>query len=155
MAKRKSTSLIVIHCAATKPDQDIGADEIDAMHKARGWKGIGYQYVIRRGGLIETGRPIDDVGAHAKGVNKISVGVCLVGGIDDNGDPDNNFEPQQMRSLQYIVNFLGVMYPGVEVVGHRDLSPDLDGDGVIEEWEWMKACPCFDVKIWMRAHGLA
>jgi len=155
MAKRKSTSLGVVHCSATKPSQDIGADEIDKWHRARGWKGgIGYHYVIRRNALIELGRPIDDIGAHALGVNKTSVGICLVGGIDDAGEPDDNFEPKQKRSLQFIINLLGMIYPGIEFVGHRDLSPDIDGDGVIEEWEWLKSCPCFDVHLWMRAHGL-
>jgi hypothetical protein len=144
--KRSKTDLIVIHCSATGPDEDIGRDEIDDMHVARGWSGIGYQYVVRRNGLIEFGRGGDQVGAHAKGVNKRSVAVCLVGGVDKHGRPANNFTPEQWRSADLLVAILRHAYGDAEILGHRDLSPDLDGDGIIEEHEWMKACPCFDAK---------
>jgi N-acetyl-anhydromuramyl-L-alanine amidase AmpD len=145
---RQRTDYIVVHCSATPPDRDIGHYEIDEWHRARGWREIGYHAVIRRDGLIEFGRHFDDIGAHVAGENYRSVGVCLVGGVDDNGDAENNFTDEQFKSLIALLAVLSRTYPGAEILGHRDLSPDLDGDGVIERHEWLKDCPCFDVREW-------
>jgi N-acetylmuramoyl-L-alanine amidase len=90
-AIRKKTDLLVVHCAATKASMDIGAKEIRRWHKDRGWDDIGYHYVIRRNGDVEIGRPENAVGAHVAGKNSTSVGICLVGGIDDAGKPKANF----------------------------------------------------------------
>ena len=76
---RESTEYIMIHCAATRADMDIGAADIDRWHRQRGWRKIGYHYVIRRNGEVETGRDMDAVGAHCKGMNDKSVSICLVG----------------------------------------------------------------------------
>jgi len=146
--KRTQTDFIVVHCSATTRQQDIGAEEIDAMHKKRGWKKIGYQLVIRRNGLLEKGREIDEVGAHVKGFNRISVGICLVGGVDNGGHPEDNFTSAQFSTLRSVLMMLETKYPNAKICGHRDMSPDVDGDGIIEEWEWLKACPCFDVAQW-------
>lgn len=77
---------IILHCSAThdyEPDSSafdlIGAKDIDVWHKHRGWNGIGYHYVVRRTGVIERGRPLLEIGAHAKGENTDTVGVCYVG----------------------------------------------------------------------------
>lgn len=118
------------------------------MHRARGWDGIGYHYVIRRDGRIEPGRPIMDVGAHVKGVNRESVGVVWVGGIDEDGKPVDNRTPIQCDVLARLTTGLALTFPQATVKGHRDFSPDLDGDGIIEDWEFMKECPCFDVASW-------
>lgn len=150
MASRGRTNLLVVHCAATKPSQDIGAREIDAMHKGFGWSGIGYHAVIRRNGSMELGRPWDDVGAHVRGHNHESVGVCLVGGLDALGRPAPAFEPVQLKTLRLLIDGLRVRYQGARVLGHRDLSPDLDGDGVVEPHEFIKACPSMDARHWYR-----
>ena len=146
--KPSDIKYIVVHCSATKRTQDIGVVEINRWHRDRGWSGIGYQFVIRRDGTVETGRPINKVGAHAYGYNRISWGICMVGGLDYQGDPVDNFTPPQYDALRAIVTTLKAFAPDAEVLGHRDLSPDINGDGVIEEWEWLKSCPCFDVKKW-------
>jgi len=152
MNTRRKTRYIVIHCSATRAGSDIGADEIRDWHvNDNGWSDIGYHAVIRRDGEIEFGRPFDAVGSHVKGHNYQSVGVCMVGGLDDDGKPEDNFTPAQLKSLVAIVATLEFAYPGAEVLGHRDLSPDIDGDGLVEKEEWLKDCPCFDVKLWR--HG--
>jgi len=146
--KIKNIEYIVIHCSATKRTQDIGAAVINQWHRDRNWSGIGYQFVIRRDGRIEVGRPIDKVGAHAYGVNRVSWGICMVGGIDYKGEPVDNFTDEQYTALRGVVTVLKAFAPDAEVLGHRDLSPDLDGDGVVEKHEWLKSCPCFDVVSW-------
>lgn len=154
MALRKRTDLIVVHVSATPPDRDIGAQEIDEMHRARGWRGIGYHYVIRRDGRVEQGRPENQVGAHVAGWNSVSLGVCLVGGVDADGRPQDSRTAAQTAALEKLLRALVGRYPGATICGHRDLSPDRDGDGAIEPHEYLKACPCFDVIPWARSVGL-
>lgn len=145
--------MIVVHCSATRPSQDIGATEIREWHRKRGYADIGYHLVIRRDGRIQTGRALDDVGAHVQGHNATSVGICLVGGLLADGKPADVLNPlafdvfttEQMTAAHTAIAFLRRVYPGAKVVGHRDLSPDLDQDGEVEKHEWLKTCPGFDV----------
>lgn len=117
---------------------DIGAEEIRRWHLRRGWFDIGYHYVIRRNGKIEKGREDDVPGAHARGFNHLSLGICLVGGVaEDKKTPENNFTPEQFDSLASLLTGLKFDYPDAEIVGHRDL-PNVT-----------KACPSFDVKEWL------
>jgi N-acetylmuramoyl-L-alanine amidase len=124
--------LIVVHCAATPPDMDIGADEIRKWHTDKGWSDIGYHYVIRRSGDVETGRPESVKGAHTYGYNTNSLGVCMVGGVDAKGKPDSNFTANQYAALERTLHSLTAKYPSAEVAGHRDFDNG-------------KACPSFDV----------
>ena len=136
-SKRK-INLIVVHCAATKPSMDIGVREIRSWHEDKGWDDVGYQAVIRRDGTFETGRSVDVPGAHAFGFNANSIGICLVGGIDNAGKPDPNFTPAQLDTLSNVLDECERHYPGAPIKGHRDL-----GAG--------KACPSFDVREWRKS----
>lgn len=151
---RAATKYIVVHVTATPPTADIGVKEVRVMHKARGFNDIGYHFVIRRSGKVETGRPEGDIGAHVAGFNSISIGVSLVGGVDARGQPQHNATPEQMAALEALLLELTARHPQAGVCGHRDLSPDRDGDGVIEPGEYIKACPCFDVIPWARERGI-
>jgi N-acetyl-anhydromuramyl-L-alanine amidase AmpD len=142
---------IVIHCSATRASGDIGFKEINQWHISRGWSGCGYHFIVKRDGTLEVGRDQDKVGAHTKGHNRVSWGICLVGGLDEEGNPENNFTSSQLNTLRLIIGGLKNIAPSAEVLGHRDLSPDIDGDGVIEPHEWVKACPCFDVRAWFES----
>ncbi len=154
MTPRACTDFIVLHCSATRSSQDVTAAQIRAWHRARGFADIGYHRVIRRDGTVEEGRPLDAVGAHVEGHNARSVGVCLVGGLDDRtGRPAGAFAPAQWASLRHVVAGLVARYPRARVLGHRDLSPDRDGDGAVEPHEWLKSCPCFDARAWARREG--
>lgn len=135
MAMRR-IDYIAVHCAATKPSMDIGASEIRKWHRDRGWSDIGYHYVIRRDGSLEEGRPLERAGAHVKNYNTHSIGVCMVGGIDDAGNPENNFTDEQFDTLRMLLHHLHAQYPEAEILGHRDFP------------RVAKACPCFDVKEW-------
>jgi len=133
---RKSTDYIVVHCSATPAKMDIGAKEIDRWHRAKGYFRIGYHFVIRRDGTVEHGRELNEVGAHAYGVNERSVGICLVGGVaDDNKTPQNNFTDAQFNTLEQLVSELERQFPTAKAVAHRDVTPG-------------RACPSFDVQAW-------
>lgn len=133
----KSVDLIVVHCSATRATDDIGAEDIDRWHKQRGWFRIGYHYVIRRDGTVEKGRPDDQPGAHARGYNHVSLGICMAGGVAANGKtPENNFTPAQFKSLEDLVKRLLNEHPHALPIGHGQLP------GVA------KACPSFDVREW-------
>lgn len=151
--KRTDIDAIVIHCSATREGQDVRASDIDKMHKERGFAMIGYNYVIDLDGTVEEGRPLTRDGAHCntkglsgKSYNKHSVGICYVGGLDKDGKAKDTRTPAQKIALADLVRRLVMEYPVVEVIGHRDASPDLNGDGTISSNEWIKACPCFDVR---------
>ncbi len=146
--------LIVIHCAATPAGRVVTAADIDRMHRARGFAKIGYHYFIRLDGTRETGRAESEVGAHVAGFNTRSIGICYAGGIDAKGQPLDTRTPAQHAEMRKLVAELKVRFPKARVVGHRDLSPDKNGDGVISKYEWLKACPCFDVAGWLKEAGL-
>lgn len=145
----RTINQLIIHASATKASMDIGVYEIRRWHTdpkplGRGWKDIGYHYVIRRDGTLEDGRPNQVVGAHAKRHNKHSLGICLVGGLDNKGNPEPNFTRNQTTTLRALVKFLQKMYVISDsgVLGHRDLP------------RVHKACPCFDVQTWLSENQL-
>lgn len=142
----RKIDLIVIHCSATREDRSLTPDDLETMHRRRGFNGTGYHYYIRKDGTVHLIRPIDRIGAHARGFNAQSVGICYEGGLDCRGCPADTRTRAQWSSLWQLVNLLLEKFSGCRVCGHRDLSPDRNGNGEIEPEEWIKACPCFEVK---------
>lgn len=123
---------IILHCSATRPDQDIDAAEIRSWHLARGWDDIGYHYVIKLNGVIETGRPLDVIGAHVRGQNRDSIGICYVGGLNDDGNAFDTMTIRQVDSFKRLVYALCVtLNRKLWLHGHNEYSP--------------KACPSFEV----------
>ncbi len=124
---------IIIHCSATKPSMNIGADWIRELHvKQNKWRDIGYHYVIQRNGAVEDGRPVEQIGAHCQGHNSGTIAICLVGGISSSGKPENNFTPEQFESVQLLINALVEQFPKIKKLsGHNEYAN--------------KACPCFNV----------
>lgn len=139
--KRKSTEFIAIHSSATKASMDIGVREIDSWHRARGFLGIGYHFVIKRDGTIEEGRPHDTIGAHVSGHNHNSLGICMVGGIDDKGKPENNFTDAQFHALKVLLAGLTNLYPEAKVQGHGEFTGTAT------------ACPSFKASEWYAREG--
>lgn len=130
---RELTS-IVIHCAATPNGRKFTVKDIESWHKQRAdWgpspsgKYIGYHYVIYINGEIAGGRSPEEVGVHAKGYNKNSIGICLIG--------MDKFTCEQWESLKYLITALQVEYPEITIIGHNEVSP--------------KDCPGFDVQEWL------
>lgn len=143
---------LTFHCSAAKPTQakTQTASDINAMHKARGFRKIGYHFFVRYDGTREVGRSLDEVGAHVAGHNTGNIGVCYAGGLDANGNAADTRSEAQKKELRKIFNEMVTKFPNLNkpghVKGHRDWSPDLDKDGKVEQHEWMKECPCFDVE---------
>lgn len=131
---------IIIHCTATKEFQDIKAVDVDRWHKQLGWKCIGYNYLIDLDGTIENGRDINMTGAHTVGHNTHSIGVCYVGGLDENGKAKDTRTPEQKLALQTLIVNLKRMFPNAKIYGHRQFAN--------------KACPCFDVPAWCKEVGI-
>jgi N-acetylmuramoyl-L-alanine amidase len=127
MRTQEHIERIVVHCADTPASMDIGVDEIDRWHRDRGWSGCGYHYVIRRDGEIEHGRPESIMGAHVRGYNRNSLGICLVG-----GKGGFNYTRAQMKALEELVGRLRQKYTQATVEGHCDLDTG-------------KTCPNFNV----------
>lgn len=156
----KNIRRVFIHCTATREGQDIDAATIKRWHitpaskGGRGWKDIGYHFVIRLDGTIEIGRPESVPGAHVEGFNTGSIGVVYVGGLDAQGRAKDTRTDAQKAAMEWLSRELGAAYPAARFMGHRDASPDRNGDGKITSNEWLKECPCFDVASWLQSVGI-
>jgi len=129
----RNINKIIVHCSATPEGRDVSVDEIRRWHvEDRNWSDIGYHWVITLNGTLEEGRPEYKNGAHAKGFNKNSIGVCYVGGVDKNLDPKDTRTDTQKETLRCILEDLKDRYPQAQIIGHRDVSS--------------KACPSFDAR---------
>ena len=142
----RTITKIVIHCSATREGQSVTVKDIDKWHKDRGYGEIGYHYVVYLDGSIHKGRDEEKIGAHVLGHNTDSIGICYVGGLDKFGKSKDTRTDEQKKSLIKLIGELKERYPRASLLGHRDLSPDINGDGKIDKWEWLKDCPCFDVR---------
>ena len=166
---RTSTEAIVIHCTATLAHQAHTVASIRAMHmvpKSKGGQGfsdIGYHYLLCLDGKTYQGRkPEDSIGAHVgtqrlpgKSFNLFTLGYSYVGGLRSlDAKPTDTRNPAQMKEMEAHCRKLLATYPNAVILGHRDLSPDLDQDGIVEPPEYMKQCPCFDAGLWAKALGL-
>lgn len=173
MATRQ-INLIVIHCSATPNGRWTRVADIDHWHRQRGFArqpaarqrynpdlaAIGYHWVIGLNGARFSGRHLDEVGAHAAQWNTHSIGICLIG--------TDRYTPDQWAALADQVAHLAKLYNvplqfadipaqgrGARgICGHRDLSPDGNGNGIVEPFEWLKTCPGFSVRDWL-AGGMA
>ena len=130
MLSKKKISLLVVHCSDTENNLNFTATDIHKMHLGFGWDGIGYHKIINRSGKVENGRPEYWVGAHVKGKNSISLGVCLIG--------RRKFTKKQFISLERVLRKWKLVYPKAKIVGHRDTG------------NTSKTCPNFDVKAWVK-----
>ena len=129
----RTITLIIIHCSAVRPSQTSSAEQIDSWHRRRGWKGIGYHYVVRRDGTVERGRPEAAAGSHCKNHNRNSLGVCYEGGLDTSGNPADTRTPEQKAALLKLLNEIKKRHPHALIVSHHTFDPG-------------KACPCFDAE---------
>lgn len=127
--------LIVVHCSATRVDVDFGVDDLLRCYLARGFRTIGYHFYITKDGRVYHTRPMAEIGAHARGFNLHSLGICYEGGLGIDGQPTDTRTPAQREALRRVLSELKELFPEAEIVGHRQLSGDIH-----------KACPCFDAR---------
>lgn len=136
-----SVVYIVVHSSFTKPRQKVNKAFMERQHRLSGRLWVGYHYIIDRKGQIENGRSLDQVGAHAPGFDNKSIGICLAGGMDQEGNRADNFTKDQRENLMQLIAHLHRLYPKAIVVGHRDL-PNAKTE-----------CPSFDVKAFLKEAG--
>lgn len=136
-------SHITVHCSATQNLPTVTLETIRDYHvRVNGWSREGYHFVIETDGEIRHGRPLIMQGAHVAGHNANNIGICLVGGLDENLKPAFNYTPEQMDSLSRLIGILAAEYkiPDTNIVGHRDWYGGPS--------QWKKVCPCFNVNPW-------
>ena len=126
---------IIIHCSATPKGRHTTVEDIDRWHRDRGFKGIGYHYVIYLDGSIHKGRDESVVGAHCALRNSKSIGICYIGGCEKVGNrliAKDTRTPEQKEALMTLLRDLVTRYPGATLHGHNEFSD--------------KTCPCFNVQ---------
>lgn len=139
---------IVIHCSA-----GFGNPEsVKAFWKRLGWENVGYHFFITTDGTIHKFAGLNAITNGVAGYNKHAVHIAYQGGVDKN-DVRRAMDTRtfaQKRSLEAII--VGVLDElakhqntrDIKILGHRDLSPDQNKNGIIESWERIKECPSFD-----------
>lgn len=135
---------ITVHSSATRPLESITVEKIREWHKNRGWRDIGYHFVIPVDGIVQEGRPLTQTGAHVGGHNTNNIGICMIGGVDENNKPTVNYTEKQFEALASLLQGLQFKYnvPDENVLGHRDWYGS-------DPRKWQKECPCFDVQHWL------
>jgi N-acetylmuramoyl-L-alanine amidase len=124
---------IILHCSATREGQDISTETIRGWHvNERGWSDIGYHYVVLLDGTVDKARPVERQGAHVRGHNKGSIGICYIGGCDADMNPKDTRTDLQKESLTELISYLMDSYEDATLHGHNEFSS--------------KACPSFNVK---------
>ena len=134
MLIKENIKLLVVHCSDTENRKNLNAQDIHKMHLSFGWDGVGYHKIINRSGRIENGRPEYWVGAHVRGKNEISLGVCLIG--------RDKFTKKQFISLEKVLKSWKTLYPNANVIGHSDIG------------NTSKTCPNFNVTDWCKTKNI-
>ena len=135
---------IFVHCTASQ--QTATVQQILREFKQRGWRTPGYHYIIDPSGILTQLVAEDRISNGVKGYNAESINVAYIGGIDANNKPIDNRTPEQKKTLLSILTRLKQKYPNAIIMGHRDISPDKNHNGIVDPWERIKECPCFNAK---------
>lgn len=135
---------IFIHCTAGNQSQTV--EDLKAEFRSKGWKNDGYHIVVMPNGRAERLLPDNEISNGVQGYNSTAINIAYVGGIDEKGKAVDNRTPEQKETLKRLVSEYRAKYPKAEVMGHRDISPDKNGNGIVDPWERIKECPCFNAK---------
>ena len=131
----REIKLLVIHCSATRCNAPFNVEQLRQCHLQRGFKDIGYHFYITRNGELHHCRPVAEIGAHVRGFNRHSIGICYEGGLDENGKPADTRTRAQRFALLDLLTILKHQYPEAQILGHYQLSATIH-----------KACPVFDAR---------
>ena len=143
MMSADSIKFLVLHCSASRCDQDYSVEQLRRDHKARGFYDIGYHFYIRKDGTMTQHRKLLEVGAHARPYNRCSIGICYEGGLNEEGRACNTMTAEQETRLVDLFRNLKILFPKAKIVGHRDLPGTTP-----------KECPGFDAGSWALQHQL-
>ena len=143
MMSADSIKFLVLHCSASRCDQDYSVEQLRRDHKARGFYDIGYHFYIRKDGTMTQHRKLLEVGAHARPYNRCSIGICYEGGLNEEGRACNTMTAEQETRLVDLFRNLKILFPNAKIVGHRDLPGTTP-----------KECPGFDAGSWALQHQL-
>ena len=133
MQSSRSVRFLVLHCSATRRDQNYSVEQLTHDHRKRGFRTVGYHFYIRKDGTVTQHRKLLEVGAHARPFNRCSIGICYEGGLDEQGKPCDTRTPAQTERLIELLYKLHKLFPKAKIVGHRDLPGSTPKD-----------CPCLD-----------
>ena len=133
---------IFIHCTASR--QTATVQDIEREFKRRGWERPGYHFILDADGKIHQLLDTEKVSNGVYGYNQTAINIAYIGGIDENGKGIDNRTHAQKQSLIRLLLALRKKYPDAEILGHRDISPDTNGNGIVDPLERIKECPCFD-----------
>lgn len=124
---------IIIHCSATPEGREVSLEEMHRWHVHRGFSDVGYHFLVHLDGRVEAGRPLHRTGAHCRGHNVGSIGICYIGGLTaTDRSPKDTRTPAQREALHALVTLLRLHFPKATLHGHNEFAA--------------KACPCFDVQ---------
>jgi N-acetylmuramoyl-L-alanine amidase len=144
MKMGRQINYIAVHCTAGS--QKATVKDLMREFKTKGWVNPGYHYVVMPDGAAVQLLDEAKVSNGVKGWNSQLINVAYIGGIDAGGKAVDNRTDAQKETLRSLLATLKLRYPDAVIQGHRDFSPDLNGDGVISRNEWIKECPCFDAR---------
>ena len=143
---RKITHIFV-HCTAGN-QKETPQGLLNFFYKTKKWSRPGYHYVVSWDGTITNIWPESKYSNGVKGMNSNSINIAWIGGIDDeHPNGIDNRTDKQKKSLRHLLKELRTKYPNAKIMGHRDTSPELNHNGIIDPWERIKACPCFDAMV--------
>lgn len=145
----RQVSLIVVHCSGAPQTQSVEVIQ-NFWRKSLGWKSPGYHKLIEANGNVVTLAQPEQITNGVKGFNAKAYHIAYIGG---QAGKDNRTKAQK-KALEQEVRKAKKLFPNARIVGHRDLSPDLNGDGIITPDEWTKECPSFEVKDWLKEINL-
>lgn len=139
----RKVDTIVIHCSAGS-QKATAADIVNYHLKNLKWQRPGYHYIIEPDGNIVNTWPVERISNGVKGHNEHIINVCYIGGIDAKGKAVDNRTASQKSAIIAVIRELRSRFGSLKVVGHRDFSPDVNRNGIVDPWERIKECPCFD-----------
>jgi N-acetylmuramoyl-L-alanine amidase len=144
---------IILHCTAGPQDQSTKVI-LNYWKNSLGYKTPGYHHLISADGTVDNLVPIEQKSNGVKNFNANSINICYKGGVGPHGEILDNRTSKQIEAMKALVNKYHAMFPNAVICGHRDFSPDRNRNGIIEQNEWMKACPSFSVKKWLEEEGI-
>jgi N-acetylmuramoyl-L-alanine amidase len=148
----RKVNFITLHCTGGPQNQTLQSIQAYWRNVMR-WRNPGYHRLVAADGTVHELANYNQVTNGVEGHNASNIHLGYIGGVDDRGRIADNRTQAQRRALERLVMECHALYPNAVIQGHRDFSPDRNRNGIIEPHEWIKACPSFSVKAWLKEIG--